>query len=233
MKEVQPYSATSCRGGEFRISYVSVDVEGCPRCLVRKSVADSHKELGLIFFAKTNQNTVILFYLIVVCVFMNKEKIWKDTHLTLNVDSVCVLEQFGQMRILFFFAHPSFLWLVPSWSVTVAIKKVPKSMKLKKWSRWCSGWNTVSVGGVHATDRSCCCYCWQRTLQVAEAGPKQGWQGAERRWESEPGALSGFSSQLSDLGPAIDHSQPQSSHLCNGAGDPCTLVMYVKVDKGH
>lgn len=65
-----------------------------------------------------------------LCVFMSKEKVWKNIHLTGNVDHVCVLEEFGKVGRRengIFFVHLSFLGLVPSWCVTFAIKKSPKA----------------------------------------------------------------------------------------------------------
>lgn len=149
-----------------------------------KPAADSCEELGPMFCKnRTEYSDLPIRHL---CVFMSKEKVWKNIHLTGNVDHVCVLEEFGKVGRRengIFHCTPQFSWTCSRLVCYFCNKEVPQSIKLKK----CAVHRTQClVGGMHATNRSCCCYCWQRALQVAKVGSKQSWGGAESRWELEP-----------------------------------------------
>ena len=120
---------TSCSWWRFWVGCVAVDVEGCSWYFVRKASSRFTWGARSDVFIKTEQTTVILLtYVSFVCVFMKKEKVWKNAHLTFIL-ILCVpwrsLGRWAGEMITFFFAHLNFLWLGPSWSITFAIKKVP------------------------------------------------------------------------------------------------------------
>lgn len=76
----------------------SVDAEGCSWYFVRKASSRFTRGARFDVFIKMKQTTVILLtYISSVCVFMRKEKVWKNTHLTFSIDVVCALEEFGKM----------------------------------------------------------------------------------------------------------------------------------------
>lgn len=173
-------------GEDFRVSCVS----GCSWNFLRKASSRFIEELGPFFFFlvknKTEYSNPTIYHRSVFLWTRGKY----GTHTSHLMPGMCVfwrsLGRWVGERIAFFFVRLSFLWTCSKLVSYFCNKKVPKSIKLKKWTFSVMPRAQCLVDGMHATNRSGCCYCWQRVLQVAKVGSKQSWEGAESRWELEP-----------------------------------------------